>query len=91
MPELLERRQQAIDTAYRAQGFPEYLHERGSIGRGNEVRQAITSILLLTEMMACPPFAIGSKIEIADALAVLLDAYNYDSGKRSAHNTGGQP
>jgi hypothetical protein len=87
--ELSERLQRAIDTAYRAQGFPEYLHGQGLIGRGNEVREAIASILLLTEVTAYPPFALEPKIEIADALAVLLDAYRYDSGKRSATTTQG--
>jgi len=81
MIQLAERIQQAIDTAYRAEGFAEYLSGKGLIGKGNEVRGAVESLLALETTM-CPVFVVETRIEVAEALAHLLVASGYDSGKR---------
>lgn len=73
-----EQIKQAINTAHRAEGFSEYLHARGLIGRGNEVREAIPSLLALETTMF-PDFVLEARIEVANALAILLDTHGYDS------------
>jgi len=78
---LAEQIKYAIDTAYRAQGFSVYLHGKGLIGRGNEVREAIPSLLALETTMF-PDFILEARVEVANALAILLDAHGYDSGER---------
>jgi len=75
-----EQVKQAMNTAYRAEGFPEYLSGKGLIGRGNEAREAIRSLLALEETMY-PDFVVQTRIEVAQALARLLDSHRYNSGK----------
>jgi hypothetical protein len=85
-----ERIQQAIDVAHRAEGFAEYLSEKGLIGKGDEVREAVASLLAL-EIAVFPDCVVSARIEVADALAVLLNTHSYDSGKRRYATTqGGQ-
>ena len=89
MIQLAERIQQAIGTAYRAEGFSAYLYGKGLIGKGDEVRGAVESLLALETTM-CPDFVVETRSEVAEALALLFVAHGYDSGKRRYTTQGEQ-
>ncbi len=75
--------QQVIAIAHRARGFAQHLHAQGLIGRGNEVRAAVESLLSL-ETTTYPDFVLAARMEVADALNTLLDQHQYDAGRSKA-------
>jgi hypothetical protein len=84
-----ERIKQAMAIAHRAEGFLAYLYGKGLIGRGDEVRSAVESLLAF-ETTQYPDFVVSARIEVADALARLLDSHGYDSGERRRSTTQGE-
>lgn len=76
-----EEMKRAIDSAFRAEGFSEQLHEQGFIRRGDVVHDVVKSILSL-ETETYPEFVINSMLETAEVLKRMLDKAHFDSGKR---------
>jgi hypothetical protein len=76
-----EEIKQAIDIAFRAEGFDQQLHEQGFIRRGDVVHSVVQSILSL-ETEQYPACVIDSMLETAEVLKRMLDKANFDSGKR---------
>jgi hypothetical protein len=76
-----EEIKQAVDSAFRAEGFSEQLHEQGFIRRGDVVHSVVQSILSL-ETDQYPAFVIDSILETAEVLKRMLDKAHFDSGRR---------
>lgn len=72
---------QAVDSAYRAMGLDQKLHQEGFIMRGDVVRDTIERILSL-ESEPYQEFVRESIVETSELLNHLLDTQGYDSGKR---------
>ena len=76
-----EEIKRAVDSAFRAEGFSEQLHEQGFIRRGDVVHSIVQSILSL-ETETYPEFVVASIFETAEVLKRMLDKAHFDSGKR---------
>ncbi len=76
-----EEIKQAIDSAFRAEGFSEQSREQGFIRRSEIIQDTIKSILSL-ETQDYPEFVISSILETAEVLKRMLDKHSYDSSKR---------
>lgn len=76
-----EEIKQAIDIAFRAEGFSEQSREQGFIRRSEIIQDTIKSISSL-ETQDYPEFVISSILETAEVLKRMLDKHSYDSGKR---------
>ncbi len=76
-----EEIKRAVDSAFRAEGFSEQLHEQGFIRRGDVVHSVVKSILSL-ETDQYPAFVIDSILETAEVLKRMLDKAHFDSGRR---------
>jgi hypothetical protein len=75
-----EEMKRAVDSAFRAGGFSEQLHEQGFIRRGDVVHNVVKSILNL-ETEQYPACVIDSILETAEVLKRMLDKAHFDSGK----------
>ena len=76
-----EEIKRAIDSAFRAEGFSQQLHEQGFIRRGDVVHRVVASILSL-ETESYPEFVVATILETAEVLKRMLDKAHFDSGKR---------
>ena len=76
-----EEMKRAVDSAFRAEGFSEQLHEQGFIRRGDVVHSVVQSILSL-ETEQYPVCVIDSLLETAEVLKRMLDKAHFDSGRR---------
>lgn len=76
-----EEIKRAVDSAFRAEGFSEQLHEQGFIRRGDVVHSVVQSILSI-ETEQYPAFVIDSILETAEVLKRMLDKAHFDSGRR---------